>query len=149
MEARLDAIRGLSDEVSARLAGLLLSKCNHVRLKDGRVHVSPEHFAIQCRGADGKRTWKRISRNAQTAVRRRVRVGGRCRAVGSGSPRRWRPSSHWRPVGKNPSEPAAVPAVLDRKPVWACNQQAFSGGHASKFNNAGDRPGRGKTARRQ
>lgn len=56
MKTRLDAIRGLIDEVSQMLAGLLLSRWNHVRLKDGRVYVSPEHFAIQCRGADGIRT---------------------------------------------------------------------------------------------
>ena len=80
-EARVEAIRGLLEEIPAMLDGSLMTKHNRVRRKDGRVHVSAEHYTFQYRGADGKRKWKRIPRAAKAAVERLVRAGDRYRAL--------------------------------------------------------------------
>jgi hypothetical protein len=63
------------------LDGILMTKHNRVRRKDGSIHVSPEHCTFQYRGADGKRKWKRIPRNAKTAVERLVRAAARYRTL--------------------------------------------------------------------
>jgi hypothetical protein len=80
-EARVGAIRTRIDEIPAMLDGILMTKHNRVRRKDGSVHVSPEHCTFQYRGADGKRTWKRIPRNAKATVERLVRTAARYRAL--------------------------------------------------------------------
>jgi hypothetical protein len=80
-EDRIDEIRRQIDEIPALLDGALMSKRNRVKRKDGRVHVSPEHWTFQYRGADGKRKWKRIPRNAKAVVGRLVRAGERYRAL--------------------------------------------------------------------
>ena len=81
MVARIEAIRKQIDEIPAMLDGALMPKRNRVKRKDGSVHVSPEHWTFQYRGADGKRKWKRIPRNAKTIVERLVKAGGRYRAL--------------------------------------------------------------------
>jgi hypothetical protein len=78
---RLGALRARIDEIPAMLNGTLLIKHNRARHKDGSVHVSPEHYTFQYRGADGKRKWKRIPRNAKAAVERLVRAGDRYQAL--------------------------------------------------------------------
>jgi hypothetical protein len=80
-EERIDTIRKQMEEIPAMLDGTLMSKRNRVRRKDGSVHVSPEHYTFQYRGADGKRKWKRIPRNAKAAVGQLVRAGERYRAL--------------------------------------------------------------------
>ena len=80
-EERVDQIRKKVDEISAMLDGALMTKHNRVKRKDGSIHVSPEHCTFQYRGADGKRRWKRIPRNAQAAVTRLVRAAERYRAL--------------------------------------------------------------------
>ena len=80
-EARIRAIWKQMDEIPAILDGTLLTKRNRVRHKDGSVHVSPEHYTFQYRGADGKRKWKRIPRNAKATGERLVRAGDRYRAL--------------------------------------------------------------------
>jgi hypothetical protein len=80
-EERIDAIWKQMDEIPAMLDGTLMTKHNRVSRKDGSVHVSPEHCTFQYRGADGKRKWKRIPRNAKAAVGRLVRAGERYRAL--------------------------------------------------------------------
>jgi hypothetical protein len=79
--ARLGTIRAQINEIPAMLNGALLAKYNHTRRKDGSIHVSPEHYTFQYRGADGKRKWKRIPRNAKAAVERLVRAGDRYRTL--------------------------------------------------------------------
>lgn len=80
-EARIHAIRAKIDEIPAILDGTLMTKHNRVRRKDGSIHVSPEHCTFQYRGADGRRHWKRIPRNAKAAVQRLVHAGDRYRAL--------------------------------------------------------------------
>lgn len=80
-EARIDTIRKQIGEISAMLNGTLLTKRNRVRRKDGSVNVSPDHCTFQYCGADGKRKWKRIPRNAKAVVGRLVRAGERYRAL--------------------------------------------------------------------
>jgi hypothetical protein len=80
-EARIGAIRKQIDEIPAMLNGTLMTKHNRLTRKDGSVHVSPDHCTFQYRGADGKRKWKRIPRNAKAAVGRLVRDGERYRAL--------------------------------------------------------------------
>ena len=80
-EERVGAIRVQIAQIPAMLDGTLMTKHNRVRRKDGRVHVSPEHCTFQYRGADGKRKWKRIPRNAQATVGRLVRAAERYRAL--------------------------------------------------------------------
>ena len=80
-EARIDAIRQQIEAIPAMLDGTVMTKHNRVRRKDGSIHVSPEHCTFQYRGADGKRRWKRIPRNAKAAVTRLVRAAERYRAL--------------------------------------------------------------------
>ena len=80
-EARIAAIRTHLEAIPALLDGTLLTKYNRTRRKDGSVHVSPAHCTFQYRGADGKRKWKRIPRNAEAAVRRLVRAAEHYRAL--------------------------------------------------------------------
>ena len=80
-EARIEAIRQQIEAISAMLDGTLMTKHNRVRRKDGSIHVSPEHCTFQYRGADAKRRWKRIPRNAKPAVTRLVRAAERYRAL--------------------------------------------------------------------
>ena len=80
-EARIGVIRKQTDGIPAMLDGSLMTKHNRVRRKDGSVHVSPEHYTFQYSGADGKRKWKRIARNATPAVARLVRAAERYRAL--------------------------------------------------------------------
>lgn len=80
-EARIDTIWKQIGEISAMLNGTLMTKRNRVRRKDGSVNVSPDHWTFQYCGADGKRKWKRIPRNAKAAVGRLVRAGERYRAL--------------------------------------------------------------------
>ena len=80
-EARMEAIRHQIEAISAMLEGTLMTKHNRVRRKDGSIHVSPEHCTFQYRGADGKRRWKRVPRNAKAAVTRLVRAAERYRAL--------------------------------------------------------------------
>ena len=81
IEERVAAIRVQIDQIAAMLDGTLMTKHNRVRRQDGRVYVSPEHCTFQYRGADGKRRWKRIPRNAQAAVGRLVRAAERYRTL--------------------------------------------------------------------
>jgi len=81
IEARIRAIRVEIEDLPALLDGTLLAKRNRVRRKDGRIHVSPEHWTLQYRGADGKRHWKRIPRSAKAAIQRLVRAGARYRVL--------------------------------------------------------------------
>jgi hypothetical protein len=80
-EARLDAIRARIAGIAAMLDGALLAKRNRTRRKDGSVHVSPEHYTFQYRGADGRRKWRRVPKAAKPAVERLVRAGERYRAL--------------------------------------------------------------------
>ena len=80
-EARIGAIRTKIEGIAAMLNGTLMAKHNRARRRDGSVHVSPEHYTFQYSGADGKRNWKRIPRNAKAAVERLVRAGDRYRAL--------------------------------------------------------------------
>ena len=80
-QARIREIRRQIDECTAMLDGVLLSKRNRVKRKDGSVHLSPEYFTFQYCGADGARKWKRIPKKAASAVKRLVRVGKRYRAL--------------------------------------------------------------------
>ena len=80
-EARIGVIRRQIEEIPAMLDGTLMVKHNRVRRKDGSVHVSPEHQTFQYRGADGKRKWKRIPRNARATVERFIRVANRYRKL--------------------------------------------------------------------
>jgi hypothetical protein len=81
IEARIDTIRDQMAAIPALLDGALLIKHNRVRRKDGSVWVSPQHLTFQYRGADGKRTWKRIPRHAQATVIRLVKAGDRYREL--------------------------------------------------------------------
>jgi hypothetical protein len=80
-EARIGAIRRQMDEIPAMLDGTLMAKRNRVKRKDGSVHVSPEHCTLQYTGADGKRKWKRIPRNAKTTAEQLVRAANRYRKL--------------------------------------------------------------------
>ena len=80
-EARIGAIRRQMDAIPAMLDGTLMVKHNRVKRKDGSVRVSPEHYTFQYRGADGKRKWKRIPRNAKTTVEQLVRAANRYRKL--------------------------------------------------------------------
>ncbi len=80
-EARVEAIWRQMEAIPALLDGTLMPKHNRVTRKDGTIHVSPEHWTFQYRGADGKRQWKRIPRNAKTVVERLVRAGERYQAL--------------------------------------------------------------------
>jgi hypothetical protein len=80
-EARVEAIRTQIGQIPGMLDGILMTKHNRVKRKDGSVHVSPAHCTFQYRGADGQRRWKRIPRNAQAAVRRLARAAERYRAL--------------------------------------------------------------------
>jgi hypothetical protein len=79
--ARLAAIRDQIAEIPAMLDGVLLTKRNRSRRKDGSVHVSPEHYTFQYRGSDGQRKWQRIPRHAKPAVARLVAAGNRYRVL--------------------------------------------------------------------
>lgn len=80
-EARLGAIRSRIAGIEAMLDGTLMAKHNRSRRKDDSVHVSPEHYTFQYRGADGKRKWRRIPKAAKPAVERLVRAGESYRAL--------------------------------------------------------------------
>lgn len=80
-EARIDALWKHMGEIPAMLDGALLVKHNRVKRKDGSVHVSPEHYTFQYRGAGGKRQWKRIPKQAKAAVARLVRAAERYRTL--------------------------------------------------------------------
>lgn len=80
-EARGEALWNQMGGVQAMLHGTLMRKHNRVERKDGSIHVSPEHWTFQYRGADGKRKWKRIPRNAKTTVQRLVEAGERYRKL--------------------------------------------------------------------
>ena len=80
-EARLRAIKAKIDAIPAMLDGTLMTKRNRVKRKDGSVHISPEHWTFQYRGANGKRQWKRIPKTARASVERLVRAGARYRAL--------------------------------------------------------------------
>ena len=80
-EARIGTIRKKMDEIPAMLDGALMVKRNRVRRKDGSVHVSAEYYTFQYRGADGKRKWKRIPKNAKVTVERLVRAASRYRKL--------------------------------------------------------------------
>lgn len=62
------------DEIPAILEGSLLTKHNRVKRKDGSVHVSPERYTFQYKGADGKRKWKHIPNKAKASVERLIRA---------------------------------------------------------------------------
>jgi hypothetical protein len=74
-EARSEALWSQMEAIPALLDGALMSKRNRVGRKDGSIHVSPQHWTFQYRGADGKRCWKRIPRQAKATVERLVRSG--------------------------------------------------------------------------
>jgi len=78
---RIEAISKQIEAISAMLDGTLLTKHNRIRRLDGSIRTSPEHYTFQYRGADGKRMWKRIPRDAKAAVERLVRAGERYRAL--------------------------------------------------------------------
>ncbi|MCK5862370.1 MAG: hypothetical protein KAH38_07785 [Candidatus Hydrogenedentes bacterium] len=80
-EARIGTIRKKMDEIPAMLDGTLMVKHNRVSRKDGSVHVSAGYHTFQYRGADGKRKWKRIPKNAKAAVERLVRAARRYRKL--------------------------------------------------------------------
>lgn len=80
-QARIRAIRKQIAEISAMLEGTLMTKRNRVQRKDGSVHVSPQYYTFQYRGADGRRQWKRIPKKALAAVKRLVRAGKRYREL--------------------------------------------------------------------
>ena len=80
-EARIGAIRRQMDKIPAMIEGTLMVKHNRVRRKDGSVHVSPEHYTFQYRGANGKRKWKRIPKKAKTTVEQLVRAAKRYRKL--------------------------------------------------------------------
>ena len=80
-EARIGTIRRQMDEIPAMLDGTLMVKHNRVKRKDGSVQVSPEHYTFQYRGADGRRKWKRVARNAKTTVEQLVRAANRYRKL--------------------------------------------------------------------
>ena len=80
-EARIGAIRRQMDAIPAMLDGTLMVKHNRVKRKDGSVRVSPEHYTFQYSGANGKRKWKRIPRNAKTTVEQLVRAANRYRKL--------------------------------------------------------------------
>ena len=81
IEARLDAIRARVGGIAAMIDGALLVKHNRTPRKDGSVHVSPELYTFQYRGADGERKWKRIPKAAKPSVERLVRAGESYRAL--------------------------------------------------------------------
>ncbi len=80
-EARISAIGRKMDAIPAMLDGTLMAKRNRVRRQDGSVHVSPEHYTFQYRGANGKRKWKRIPRSAKRIVDQLVRAAERYRKL--------------------------------------------------------------------
>ncbi len=80
-EARINTIRKKMDAIPGMLDGTLLVKHNRVKRKDGSVHISPEYYTFQYRGADGKRKWKRIPRNARTNVEKLLRAAKRYRKL--------------------------------------------------------------------
>jgi hypothetical protein len=80
-EARGKAVWRQMEAIPALLDGTLMSKRNRVARQDGSIHVSPEHWTFQYRGADGKRQWKRIPRKAKAAVERLVRAGEHYRTL--------------------------------------------------------------------
>ncbi len=80
-ETRIKALWRQMEAISPMLDGTLMSKRNRVGRKDGRIHVSPEHWTLQYRGADGRRRWKRIPRPAKAAVQRLVSAGERYRKL--------------------------------------------------------------------
>ena len=73
-EARIETIRRKMGEIPAMLDGALLTKRNRVSRKDGSVYISPEYYTFQYRGADGKRKWKRIPKQALSSVKKLVRA---------------------------------------------------------------------------
>jgi hypothetical protein len=80
-EARGEALWSQMEAIQAMLDGTLMRKRNRVERKDGSIHVSPEHWTFQYRGADGKRKWKRIPRNAKATVQRLVEAGEQYRRL--------------------------------------------------------------------
>lgn len=80
-EGRVRTIREEVAGIPALLDGTLMTKRNRVKRKDGRIHISPEHFTFQYRNSDGKRQWKRIPRAARASVERLVRAGERYRIL--------------------------------------------------------------------
>ena len=69
------------DKIPAMLEGALMVKHNRVTRKNGDIHVSPECYTFQYRGADGNRKWKRISKKAKTTVEMLVRAAKRYRKL--------------------------------------------------------------------
>lgn len=80
-EARSEVVWSQMAAIPQMLDGALMGKRNRVGRKDGSIHVSPEHWTFQYRGADGKRKWKRIPRKAKATVQRLVRAGERYRRL--------------------------------------------------------------------
>ena len=80
-EARIKEVITKMGEIPALLEGTLMVKRNRVKRKDGSVHVSPEYYTFQYRGADGKRKWKRIPKSKKTAVKRLVEAGKQYREL--------------------------------------------------------------------
>jgi hypothetical protein len=80
-EARIEALRHKMGEISLMLDGDLLTKHNRVKRKDGSVHVSPEYYTFQYRGADGKRRWKRIPKKSLSSVKKLVGAAKRYREL--------------------------------------------------------------------
>lgn len=74
-DARITAILSQIAAIGDMLDGTLMVKRNRTRRKDGSVRVSPEHYTLQYRGADGRRRWKRIPAKAKGSVERLVRNG--------------------------------------------------------------------------
>ena len=80
-EARIGTIRKKMDEITAMLDGALMVKHNRVKRKDGSIHISPEYYTFQYKGADGRRKWKRIPKKAKASVERLVRAASRYRKL--------------------------------------------------------------------
>lgn len=79
IEARIETIRHKMGDIPAMLDGALLTKRNRVMRKDGSMHISPEYYTFQYRGADGRRRWKRIPKKALSSVKKLVRAAKRYR----------------------------------------------------------------------
>ena len=67
----IEQIKGLGPMVN----GLLLVKHNRSARKDGTTHVSPAHYVLQYRGADGKRKWANVPARSRKAVERMAEAG--------------------------------------------------------------------------
>lgn len=80
-QARIAELIKQIEAIPAMLDGTLMTKNNRVKRKDGSIHVSPDHYTFQYRGADGRRLWKRVPRSARAAVLKLVRAAQRYRAL--------------------------------------------------------------------